>query len=172
MQLDDQEEMTASEQDVPRPGRWLNRNVLGMALTSLLCDAGHEMATAVLAGFLAVIGAPVYALGIIEGVADALSSFVKLGAGWWSDCLGHRKVITTAGYALTGSALALFALATSWPLVFFGRVLAWFGRGIRSPLRAPCWPNRSRPPTGARRSVSIAPPTRWEPFSARWRPPA
>ncbi len=136
MQGSVQEDARASETEAPRPGDWLNRNVIGMGLTSLLCDAGHEMATAVLAGFLAVIGAPVYSLGIIEGVADALSSFVKLGAGWWSDRLGHRKAITTAGYALTGSALALFAVAASWPLVLVGRVVAWFGRGIRSPLRS------------------------------------
>ena len=151
MQADGQNELTANDQDVPRPGGWLNRNVLGMALTSLLCDAGHEMATAVLAGFLAVIGTPVYALGLIEGVSDALSSFVKLGAGWWSDRLGHRKAITTAGYALTGSALGLFALAASWPLVLLGRMLAWFGRGIRSPLRSTMLADQSRPPTGARR---------------------
>ena len=124
-----------SENGLPPPGRWLNRNVFGMGLTSLLCDAGHEMATAVLAGFLTVIGAPVYSLGIIEGMADAMSSFVKLGAGWWSDRLGHRKAITTAGYALTGGAFVLFAVAASWPLVLVGRVVAWFGRGIRGPLR-------------------------------------
>jgi MFS family permease len=121
----------ATEQDAG----WLNRNVVGMGLTSLLSDAGHEMATAVLAGFLAVLGAPVYALGLIEGVSDALSSFVKLGAGWWSDRLGHRKAIVTTGYALTGTAKALFALALGWPLVLVGRSLAWFGRGIRGPLR-------------------------------------
>ncbi len=134
MRANGQEEAD-SENGTPPPGEWLNRNVFGMGLTSLLSDANHEMATAVLAGFLTVIGAPVYALGFIEGVADALSSFVKLGAGWWSDRLGHRKAITTAGYALTGSAFALFALATSWPLVLLGRTLAWFGRGIRAPLR-------------------------------------
>jgi MFS family permease len=117
------------------PGTWLNRNVLGMGLTSLLSDAGHEMATAIMAGFLAVLGAPVYALGVIEGVSDALASFVKLGAGWWSDRLGHRKAITTAGYALTGGAMALFAAAVSWPLVLVGRLVGWFGRGIRGPLR-------------------------------------
>ncbi len=116
-------------------GSWLNRNVLGMGLTSLLSDAGHEMATAVMAGFLAVLGAPVYALGVIEGVSDALSSFVKLWAGWWSDRIGHRKAITTFGYALTGGAFALFAVATAWPLVLVGRMVAWFGRGIRGPLR-------------------------------------
>jgi hypothetical protein len=66
---------------------WLNRNVVGMGLTSFLSDAGHEMATAVLPGFLAAIAAPNYVIGVIEGFADALSSFVKLGAGWWSDRL-------------------------------------------------------------------------------------
>lgn len=128
------EEITEPSQSGP-PGDWLNRNVVGMGLTSLLSDAGHEMATAVMAGFLAVLGAPVYALGVIEGVSDALSSFVKLGAGWWSDRLGHRKAIATGGYALTGGAFGLFALATGWPLVLCARVLGWFGRGIRGPLR-------------------------------------
>ena len=135
MQVNSQDEVTVNENGLPPPGSWLNRNVFGMGLTSLLCDAGHEMATAVLAGFLTVIGAPVYSLGIIEGVADAMSSFVKLGAGWWSDRLGHRKAITTAGYALTGGAFVLFAVAVSWPLVLVGRIIAWFGRGIRGPLR-------------------------------------
>src|SRR5436190_19437667 len=116
-------------------GGWLNRNVMGMGVTSLLSDLGHETATSVLAGFLAALGAPAYALGIIEGLADALSSFVKLGAGWWGDRLGHRKAIVTTGYALTGSAMGLFAFAAGWPLVLVGRVLAWFGRGIRGPLR-------------------------------------
>jgi len=135
MQVDSEAEGLENGNGSASPGAWLNRNVVGMGLTSLLSDAGHEMATAVLAGFLAVIGAPVYALGIIEGVSDALSSFVKLGAGWWSDRLGHRKAITTAGYALTGGAMALFAAAVSWPLVLVGRLAGWFGRGIRGPLR-------------------------------------
>ena len=112
------------------PEGWLNRNVLGMGLTSLLSDAGHEMATAVLPGFLEALAAPAYALGVIEGFADALSSFVKLGAGWWGDRFGHRKAITTAGYALTGVMKAVFAFAVGWPLIFLGRALAWFGRGV------------------------------------------
>lgn len=115
--------------------QWLNRNVVGMGLTSFLSDAGHEMATAVLPGFLTTIGAAAAALGTIEGVADAVSSFVKLGAGWYSDRIGHRKGITVLGYFLTGIAMALFALAFAWPLVLLGRTLGWFGRGIRGPLR-------------------------------------
>lgn len=121
-----------------RPGRrdrWLNRNVIGMAITSFLSDAGHEMVTAVLPGFLSTLGIAAAALGWIEGVSDASSSFVKLGAGWYSDRIGHRKGIVSLGYFLTGTALALFAIAISWPLILVGRVISWFGRGIRSPLR-------------------------------------
>jgi MFS family permease/HEAT repeat protein len=114
---------------------WLNRNVVGMGLTSLLSDAGHEMATAVLPAFLATIGLSAAALGAIEGIADAVASFAKLGSGWWSDRIGHRKAITVAGYALTGVSKAIFALAAGWPLVLTGRVFAWFGRGVRGSLR-------------------------------------
>jgi MFS family permease len=119
----------------PTPGNWLNRNVVGMGLTSLLSDASHETATVALPGFLTALGAPPFALGVIEGVSDALASFVKLGAGWWGDRIGHRKGIATAGYTLTGAALGLFALAYGWPLILVGRALAWFGRGVRAPLR-------------------------------------
>ena len=114
---------------------WLNRNVFGMGLTSFFGDTGYEMATALLPGFFAVLGLPAAALGTIEGVADATSSFVKLGAGWLSDRLGHRKTIAVAGYLLSGTAKALFAFAYNWPLILAGRVIAWFGRGIRGPLR-------------------------------------
>ncbi len=114
---------------------WLNRNVVGMTVTSFLGDAGHEMVTAVLPGFLGTLGIAAAALGWIEGVSDAASSFIKLGAGWYSDRIGHRKGIVAAGYFLTGSALALFALAVSWPLILLGRVISWFGRGVRGPLR-------------------------------------
>lgn len=114
---------------------WLNRNVLGMAITSFFADVGYEMVSAVLPGFLASIGVAAAALGWIEGVADAVSSFVKLGSGWYGDRVGHRKPIVAIGYFLSGTALSVFALAVSWPLVLAGRMVAWFGKGIRGPLR-------------------------------------
>jgi MFS family permease len=115
--------------------RWLNRTVIGMGLTSLLADAGYETATAILPSFLGAIGAPAVALGTIEGVADAVSSFVKLASGWWGDRLGRRKPIVTLGYALSGGMTAVFAVATTWPLVLVGKTVGWFGKGLRGPLR-------------------------------------
>ena len=117
------------------PESWLNRNVLGMGLTSFLSDFGHEMATAILPAFLVSIGAGAAALGIIEGIADAVASFVKLGAGYASDRWVERKRVATFGYVLTGVSKATFALAWSWPPVLAGRVAGWFGRGIRGPVR-------------------------------------
>jgi MFS family permease len=114
---------------------WLNRNVIGMALASFFSDAGHEAATSILPLFLISIGAPAFALGIIEGVADAISSFVKLGSGWFSDHIGRRKPIAVAGYMLTGLTTGLFALATTWPQLLLMRAASWFGRGMRGPVR-------------------------------------
>lgn len=114
---------------------WLNQNVIGMAITSFCADVGYEMVSAVLPGFLSSLGIAAAALGWIEGAADALSSFMKLASGWYSDRIGHRKPTVAAGYFLSGTALSVLAVAVSWPLVLAGRMVAWFGRGIRGPLR-------------------------------------
>jgi len=114
---------------------WLNRTVLGVGLTSLFSDWSHETATAVLPAFLAVLGAGPAWLGAIEGIADGLSSFAKLGAGHWTDRLSRRKPLVLCGYAVTALATASFAFATQAYDVLFGRVLAWLGRGVRSPSK-------------------------------------
>jgi len=125
----------AARESTPKKARWLNRSIFGMALSSFFSDAGHEMATSILPLFLISIGAPASALGTIEGVADAISSFAKLGAGWFSDRLGRRKPIAATGYLLTGLTTGLFAFANTWPQVLLFRSAGWFGRGMRGPVR-------------------------------------
>src|SRR5260370_10172652 len=112
---------------------WLNRTVLGVGLTSLFSDWSHETATSVLPAFLAAIGAGPAWLGAIEGIADGLSSFTKLASGHFTDRLKRRKPLAVFGYAFTALATASFAFATHAYHVLFGRVAAWFGRGVRSP---------------------------------------
>jgi MFS family permease len=123
---------------MPKPAQndaWLNRTVLGVGLTSLFSDWSHEIATAVLPAFLAAIGAGPAWLGAIEGIADGLSSFAKLGAGYYTDRLKHRKPLAVFGYAFTALSTASFAFATHAYHVLFGRAAAWLGRGIRSPAK-------------------------------------
>ena len=64
---------------------WLNRNVVGMGVSSLLSDWGHEMATAVLPLFIVTIGASAAALGVIEGASDGASTYTKLAGGRLAD---------------------------------------------------------------------------------------
>lgn len=115
--------------------RWLNRSILGAGLTSALGDFGYETASVMLPGLLTALGIPAAALGTIEGLADAASSLTKPIAGYIADRLGYRKVLVCLGYALTPLGQALIALAAGWPLILVGRLLGWFGRGLRGPLR-------------------------------------
>ncbi len=119
----------------PTSRHWLNRTVAGAGITSALGDFCYETTTVILPGFLAVLGVPAAALGLIEGAADALASFTKMVAGHLADRLGHRKALVVAGYALTPAGQALIALAAGWPLLLAGRLLSWFGKGLRGPLR-------------------------------------
>ena len=81
-----------------------------------------------------VIGAAPLALGLIEGCAEAAAGFTKLISGKSSDRLG-RKPFVISGYSLAGVGKALVVVATSWPLVFLGRVTDRIGKGMRSAPR-------------------------------------
>lgn len=115
--------------------RWLNRTVVGAGITSALGDFCYETTTVILPGFLAVLGIPAAALGIIEGIADAVAAFTKMVSGYIADKLGHRKRLVLLGYGLTPVGQALIALAAGWPLLLLGRIVSWFGKGLRGPLR-------------------------------------
>lgn len=114
---------------------WLNSTVLGAGLTSALGDFNYETCNVILPGFLAVLGIPAAALGAMEGIADGISSLAKLGAGYIADKLGHRKTLVVLGYGLTAIMPVLFAVSGGWALILVGRIVGWFGKGIRGPLR-------------------------------------
>jgi MFS family permease len=115
--------------------KWLNRNIFAMGLTSFFSDFGHEMATAILPAFLVSVGGSAALLGLIEGIADASISGMKLLSGWYSDYIGKRKPFAMIGYFLTAIGVGSLSLALSWPHVLLSRVVAWLGRGTREPPR-------------------------------------
>ena len=116
--------------------RWLNRNVLGIGLADLAADANYEMVLAVLPLFITVgLGAPVLAVGLVEGVADGSSAAVKVWSGWYSDRIAWRKSLAVGGYGATGFGFALLVAVTTWPQVLLSRAFAWVGRGLRQPIR-------------------------------------
>ena len=71
---------------------------------SFLNDAASEMIYPLLPDFITrVLGAGPAALGLIEGVAEATASFMKVVAGWWSDRVSRRKPFVVAGYSIAVS---------------------------------------------------------------------
>ncbi len=83
-----------------------------------------------------VLGAGPVALGLVEGVADALASLLKLWAGRRSDLLGHkRKGFILGGYGLSLVARPLIGLAVNWPMVLLLRSLDRAGKGLRGAPR-------------------------------------
>jgi len=95
------------------------------------------MVLAVLPLFVtAGLGAPAFAVGVVEGVADGSAALVKVASGWYSDRTGRRKAIAVAGYATTVVGHGALVLIAAWPLVVVARGLAWMGRGLRQPIRS------------------------------------
>jgi MFS family permease len=125
-----------ADNSAPTSGqRWLTRGVFGIGLASLCSDWGHEIGTALLPILLASFGAPAYALGVIEGVADGFSSFAKLAGGWIADRPALRKPVAVTGYLLTGLSTFAFGFVGSWPQVLASHAIGWVGRGARGPAR-------------------------------------
>ena len=95
------------------------------------------MVFAVLPLFItAGLGAPAFAVGLVEGIGDGSSAVVKLWSGWYSDRIQWRKSMAVGGYGATVFGLGLLVAITSWPQIIVARTLAWMGRGLRQPIRS------------------------------------
>lgn len=114
----------------------LPRNVLAAGLVSFFTDISSEMIVPVLPIFLtAVLGAPVAAVGLIEGVAESTASIMRVFAGSISDRTGRRKPLMLFGYGLANLTKPLLAVSTAWPQVLAIRFGDRLGKGIRGAPR-------------------------------------
>ncbi|MDX1814511.1 MAG: MFS transporter [Thermodesulfobacteriota bacterium] len=114
----------------------LPRNVIALGLVSLLTDFSSDMIYPLLPVFLtATLGAGPAALGVIEGVAEATASLLKLFSGAWSDRVGRKKPLVLAGYFLSSVARPLVGFASTWTHVLAVRFSDRIGKGIRTSPR-------------------------------------
>jgi MFS family permease len=123
--------------DTPSPAGYEStpRNVYVFGLTSFLNDTASEMAYWVLPAFLASLGAGPAQLGIIEGVAESVASFVKLFSGYLTDKLTERKPIVVGGYVAANAVKPLLALASAWWQILGIRFCDRFAKGVRGTAR-------------------------------------
>ncbi|MCE7950807.1 MAG: MFS transporter [Xanthomonadales bacterium PRO7] len=116
--------------------RKLPRTVWLLGIISLTNDAASDMIYPLVPLYLAsVLMAGPKALGIIEGIAEAVSSLLKLFAGVLADRTRHVKYWVWAGYGIAGFARPLLGITTSWLGVLVCRFADRIGKGLRSAPR-------------------------------------
>ncbi len=107
------------------------------AAASYLHDLGAEMVFSVWPLFLRdTLGASMLAVGLIDGLGEALVSVSQAVSGWLSDRLRKRKVFVWVGYLLGGVARVGYALAPTWPWVVPFRILDRSGKMRGAPRDA------------------------------------
>ena len=114
----------------------LPRTVVILGLVSFLNDAASEMITPLLPLFLTLsLGAGPAAVGLVEGVAEATASILKLVSGRLADRGWSHKRLVVGGYTVSNAARPLIGLALGWTWVLALRFLDRVGKGIRTSPR-------------------------------------
>ena len=114
----------------------LPRAVWLMGLISLVNDSASELVYPLVPLYLSgVLMAGPRVLGLIEGVAEALSSLLKLWAGVMADRSGAAKPWVVAGYGLAGLARPLIAFTTGWPMLLALRLTDRVAKAVRAAPR-------------------------------------
>ena len=114
----------------------LTANVVVLGVVSLFTDVSSEMILPILPFFLTqVLFASPLIVGLVEGSADSVVSFMKIFSGQFSDAAGKRKRFVGAGYGLSTAMKVLFPFAQNWPEFFAMRIVERTGKGVRDAPR-------------------------------------
>lgn len=116
--------------------RAIPSGIWALGFVSLLMDVSSEMIHALLPVYLVtVLGTSMATVGLIEGIAEATASIVKVFSGALSDWLGKRKLLAVAGYGLAALTKPMFPLASGLSLIVAARFIDRVGKGIRGAPR-------------------------------------
>ncbi len=122
--------------------RWISaltglpKTVWLIGLISLVNDSASEMLYPLIPLYLAsVLMAGPKALGLIEGIAEATVSLLKLFSGIIVDRTQRSKPWLLVGYGLAGFGRPLIAFISSWPWLLVIRFADRMGKGLRTSPR-------------------------------------
>lgn len=126
-------ENAAADSIVPKR---LPATVVALGWASLLTDVASEMIFPLLPRFIdRELGGGKIGIGLVEGVAETVSSLLRLPGGVWSDRLARRKPLVFAGYGVAGVIRPLMGLVATPLQAVVIRALDRVGKGIRSAPR-------------------------------------
>jgi MFS family permease len=110
----------------------VEKNVFLSGLVSFFMDFSAKMIYPLVPIFLSsVLGVNKSVIGLIEGIAESMTSLLKIFSGWFSDKIQKRKALLIAGYGISALSRPVIALSTAWSHVFIFRLIDRFGKGIR-----------------------------------------
>ena len=116
--------------------RRIPRNVWVAGWVSFFMDVSSEMVYPLVPLFLSsTLGVSKSAVGLIEGLAEATASVLKLFSGALSDRFGKNKLLMGLGYGISTASRPLLAMAGGWGMVLAGRMADRTGKGIRTAPR-------------------------------------
>ncbi len=114
----------------------LKKNVFFLGLTSLFNDFSSEMVLSVLPGFfISVLKSGAQSMGLVEGIAEAASNFIKIYSGKLSDRIQKRKIFATFGYTLSVATQPFYMFVQSVGGVVGLRLADRIGKGLRDAPR-------------------------------------
>ncbi len=82
-----------------------------------------------------VLGISIASVGVIEGMAEATNSLIKIVSGVASDWIGRRMPLVVFGYTLSAVIKTIFPVAGTASSVLAARVIDRLGKGIRDAPR-------------------------------------
>ena len=124
--------------DIPALLNWrlIPGSVVTLGFVSLFMDVSSEMIHSLLPLYLVLgLGTSTVFVGLIEGMAGATTSLVKIVSGVLSDRVGKRKWLAAAGYGLSALSKPMFPLASSVGWILVARLIDRSGKGIRGAPR-------------------------------------
>ncbi len=112
-----------------------SRAVILLSLVSLFNDISSEMLLPILPIYLSSIGFTALWIGILEGMAEAVSGLSKAYFGKLSDGFQQRTPFVRWGYAMSAVSKSMLVLFTFPWWVFLSRTIDRLGKGVRSAAR-------------------------------------
>ena len=120
---------SAGQARLPRPV-WL------LGWVSFFTDTASEMVYPLLPLFLTrVLGAGAMSLGVVEGIAEAANSILKIISGRVADRSGRPRRLVLLGYGISSALRPFMAVAGAWTHVLAIRFGDRLGKGIRGAPR-------------------------------------
>lgn len=114
----------------------LQKNVFFLGLTSFFNDFSSEMILSILpAFFISVLKSGAQSLGLVEGIAEAASDFMKIYSGKLSDKIHRKKIFAVIGYSISVATRPFYLFANTVGSVIGLRVTDRLGKGLRDAPR-------------------------------------